>query len=264
MVMLLRFFVCGLLSALLLPSANATELKVCLENDDFPPFSFHAVGDKGIIGDSGGSSIELLQDLANKLQVTIQLSRLPWTRCMQAVENGQMDMALDAYYDTERAQRFDFSTPYYYLTPQLFYLRSRFPDGPPAQTVSEMKKFKGCGIHGYSYAHYGLSVGDLDQKAQTHEQLVQKLRAGRCDYFLEEREIIQGFVLTGQDYLADQAIHMSEVADAQHPQLHLILSRRSKLAQSFKPAIDAEVSKQVESGKIHRSVLRQLKFKTAP
>lgn len=259
--MLRRFFVCGLLSALLPTSANATELKVCLENDDFPPFTFRVGGAKGIIADSSGSSIELLQELANKLQATIQLNRLPWTRCMQAVESGQMDMALDAYYDAERARRFDFSTPYYFLTPQLFYLRSRFPDGPPAQTVAEMKKLKGCGIHGYSYAHYGLNAGDLDQKAQTHEQLVQKLRAERCDYFLEEREIIQGFVLTGQDYLADQAIHMSEVADAQHPQLHLILSRHSTLAQNFKSAIDAEISKQVESGKILRSVHRYLKLK---
>lgn len=248
-----------LMLACLLPPAHALELKVCVETDDFPPFDYRSESkQQRLIGDSGGSSIELLSWLGKSLKLSVSLHRLPWPRCMAAVESGAMDMALDAYFDSSRARRFDYSSAYYYLTPQLFYLRDRFPDGPPGQTVTNLKKLRGCGIHGYSYAHYGLQAGDLDSKAQTHEQLVEKLKAGHCDYFLEELEILQGFALTGRDYLADQQIASAQVADAKHPQLHLLLSRNSQAVQTLKPAINKAIEKFIRNGAMIRSVTRQL------
>ena len=246
-------------SCLLLP-AHALELKVCIENDDFPPFDFRPESkQQRLIGDSAGSSIELLQYLGKKLKFSVRLQRLPWLRCLQSVESGAMDMALDAYYSPERAARFDYSRPYYYLTPQIFFLRSRFPDGPPAQTIAQLKPLRGCGIHGYAYSHYGLEDTDLDLKAQTHEQLVEKLKAGHCDFFLEELEILQGFALTGRNYLADTQIDSAEVPDAAHPQLHLLLSRNSKPLLTLRPALNQAIEQYTSEGRMIGSVRRLLK-----
>lgn len=248
-----------LMLAGLLSPAQALELKVCVETDDFPPFDYRTESkQEAIIGDSTGSSIELLHTLSKSLKFSVSLHRLPWSRCMQAVESGSMDMALDAYFDSDRAKRFDYSSAYYYLTPQIYFLRSRFPDGPPSQTIAQMKNLRGCGIHGYSYAHYGLQAANLDNKAQTHGQLVEKLKAGHCDYFLEEQEILQGFALTGRDYLSDQQIGSAQVADAKHPQLHLLLSRQSHAAQTLKPAINKAIEKFIRNGDMIHSVTRQL------
>lgn len=244
----------------LLSPARALELKVCVEPDDFPPFDFRPESkQQRRIGDSAGSSIELLQYLAKKLKFSVQLQRLPWLRCLQAVESGAMDMALDAYYSPERAARFDYSRPYYYLTPQIFFLRQRFPDGPPAQTIAEMKQLRGCGIHGYAYSHYGLEAAELDLKAQTHEQLVDKLKAGHCDFFLEELEILQGFTLSGRNYMADKQIDSAEVPDATHPQLHLLLSRNRQPLQTLRPAINKAIEKYTSEGRMIHSVTRLLK-----
>lgn len=252
--------VAALILGVMLSPAHALELKVCVEPDDFPPFDFHPEArQQRLIGDSAGSSIELLQYLGKKLKFSVRLHRLPWLRCLQAVESGAMDMALDAYYSPERAARFDYSRPYYYLTPQLFFLHRRFPDGPPAQTIAQMKRLRGCGIHGYAYSHYGLEAAELDLKAQTHGQLVEKLKAGHCDFFLEELEILQGFALSGRNYLADKQIDSAEVPDATHPQLHLLLSRNSKPLQTLRPAINQAIDKYTADGKMIRSVTRLLK-----
>lgn len=256
---ILRLIAVLMLAAWLAP-AHALELKVCVEPDDFPPFDFRPEApQQRLIGDSAGSSVELLQYLGKKLKFSVQLQRLPWLRCLQAVESGAMDMALDAYYSPERAARFDYSRPYYYLTPQIFFLHSRFPHGPPAQTMAEMKSLRGCGIHGYAYSHYGLESTELDLKAQTHEQLIEKLKAGHCDFFLEELEILQGFTLTGRNYLADKQIDSAEVPDAAHPQLHLLLSRNSKPLQALRPALNKAIEKYTTEGRMIRSVTRLLK-----
>lgn len=242
--MQLNRYLAAWLTGLVLTPAWAQTLNVCTEIDDFPPFNFRSVReDKRIIGDSRGSSIAMLAQIAHSLRLDVRLRRLPWARCMLAVETGQADLALDAYYDRERARRFDFSQPYARLTPHIFYYRPSFPDGLPSTRLAELKQLAGCGIHGYSYAHYGAGAQQLDQKADTHEQLVEKLKAGRCDYFVEELEVIRGFALTGRNFLADPMLATEPVPDAQAPQLHLLLSRRSRLAQQLKPAINAEISK---------------------
>jgi polar amino acid transport system substrate-binding protein len=256
---ILRLIAALILAGWLAP-AHALELKVCVESDDFPPFDFRPEAkEQWLIGNSAGSSIELLHYLGKKLKFSVQLQRLPWLRCLQSVESGAMDMALDAYYSPERAARFDYSRPYYYLTPQIFFLRSRFPHGPPARTIAEMKLLRGCGIHGYAYSHYGLDSKALDLKAQTHEQLIEKLKAGHCDFFLEELEILQGFTLTGKNYLADKQIAAAAVPETARPQLHLLLSRRSRPLQTLRPALNKAIEKYTADGRMIRSVTRLLK-----
>ena len=249
----------ALLAGLSLGCAQAAELKACAELDDFPPFDYQTADPaRQLPGAATGSTVELLMLIGERLGVKISLRRYPWARCMLAVEKGLMDIGLDAYHDPARARRFDFSLPYYRLTPQLFYYRSRFPQGMPANTPAQLKAYLGCGIHGYTYRHYHLDLTDFDLRAETHTQLVDKLRAGRCDYFIEELEVMRGFALTGRDFLADPMLATAPVPQADTPQLHLILSRKSRMAQQLKAPINATIDALNRSGETARMVERHL------
>jgi len=54
---------------------------------------------------------------------------------------------------------------------------------------------------------------------------------------------MHGFALTGRNFLADPMLATAPMPDAQAPQLHLLVSRRSPAAQQLKPAIDAAIDK---------------------
>lgn len=88
---------------------------------------------------------------------------------------------------------------------------------------------------------------------------VERRKSCHCDFFLEELEILQGFTLSGRNYLADKQIDSAEVPDAAHPQLHLLLSRNSQPLQTLRPAINRAIEKYTTEGRMIRSVTRLLK-----
>ena len=92
---ILRLIAALILAGWLAP-AHALELKVCVESDDFPPFDFRPEAkEQWLIGNSAGSSIELLHYLGKKLKFSVQLQRLPWLRCLQSV--GSVDVLPPCY-----------------------------------------------------------------------------------------------------------------------------------------------------------------------
>jgi ABC-type amino acid transport substrate-binding protein len=96
------------------------------------------------------------------------------------VQEGKIDFAMDAYFSDDQAKLFDYSHHYNNLTPQVFCRAER-----PARVtrIADLKKYRGCGMLGASYAHCGLKVEELDLGVNTYEALLSKLKAGGCDYF---------------------------------------------------------------------------------
>jgi polar amino acid transport system substrate-binding protein len=148
----------------------------------------------------------------------------PFKRCLNEVENRRIDFVMGAYFDAERAKVFDYSSHYYTLTPQLFYLANR-----PVQIeqLADLKKYRGCGIYGSSYAHYGLRPEDLDL-GPGYTSMFNKLHANRCDYFVEELEVIQTLDAAGRNYLNDTSITHTDVPGAVAPSRYLVTAKNSK------------------------------------
>jgi len=169
--------------------------------------------------------------------------KYPWARCLLMVERGQIDFAMDAYFDAERAERFDYSLHYQTLTPQVFYRQ----DTPlNIRQLGDLKRYRGCGMNGASYAHYGLRKEDLDL-ANGYDNLINKLLAKRCDYFVEELEVIGGYRLSGTDYLSNPNLAHAPVPGAAAPAKHLITAKGSQ-ASSLLPALNEQLNKLVKSG----------------
>jgi len=147
--------------------------------------------------------------------------------CMELAQNGGVDFVQGAYYDEERAKIFDYSDHYHTLTPQAFYRN----DSPIKITqLSDLKKYRGCGIYGSSYAHYGLTQKDLDL-GPGYESMVKKLLAKRCDYFVEEVEVFYEMGPQGKTVLENHDIVHMDVPGASAPSRYLITKKNSAASQ---------------------------------
>jgi len=235
--------------------AHAATYTLCAEPGPRSPwFQVERGPDGAPTGRLTGLSVELLQAAFARMGHEARIrADLPWSRCMAMVELGKIDFAFDAYRDDERARRFDFSAPYQILTPQVFYLKQT---PLKAANVTELKQYRGCGLLGSSYAHYGFARGELDQGTAMFDALIRKLKAGRCDYFPEELESIL-VVPNADGTFDDPALGHRAIAGARAPARHLITARAGPAA-ALLPAFGAAVAALYASGAVkamwHRNV----------
>ena len=221
------------------PSSQATTLHFCAEPGDRPPW-FYLVKDQAgkPTGASAGFSREVITTVFTGLGYQLEFhADLPWPRCLQAVERGEIDFAFGGYYDAERAKRFAFSKPYKILTPQIFYATKR---PIKVTSITDLKRYRGCGMHGSSYQHYGLKEQDLDLGTTKFERLILKLKLGRCDYFPEELEIIAHLNMGRDQYTEDADLRHIPIAGASAPGLHLLGAKTSSstaLLEEFNRAL---------------------------
>lgn len=79
---------------------------------DYAPFEFKTLKDgKDTIV---GSDIMLAQEIANKLDVALELSPMSFDNVLSSLQTGKADLAISGIsYTKERAKVYDFSKPYY-------------------------------------------------------------------------------------------------------------------------------------------------------
>lgn len=226
--------------------ADNLTLKLCEDDADYAPFIYREKDSQNqSTGQFAGSTVELVRKLSLALKIPMKIELYPIKRCMKYIEDGQFDIGMDFYLDPERAQKFDYSPPYYTLTAQYYFNTKLQPEGLNIQSAADLKKYQGCGLSGYSYEHYGLKEGaKFEVGARNHAIVLQKLMIGRCDYFVEEMEVIDGYTLVG-DYRFAQNPNLGHapVPGVKAPSLYFIYSKKSPKTAAFKLKIDQEIAK---------------------
>ncbi|GAA5174181.1 hypothetical protein GCM10025771_03230 [Niveibacterium umoris] len=242
---LLLAFALQLSPALALAESPAGAVKVCADPDP-PPWTYWVRDARGQKTERfEGASVDMVRTIFKRLGKEVEfIGSVPWVRCLKLVETGEIDYAMDAYADPERARRFAYSAHYNTLTPQVFF-RADTPLN--IRTIADLKHYRGCGMIGASYAHYGLDPRDLDLGVTTYDAMIRKLKAGRCDFFVEELEVISGYRFLGRDYIGDAAMRHAPVADARAPAKHLIAARVSEAARLL-AKFDRELATLIKSG----------------
>lgn len=190
----------------------------------------------------GGFSVELVQQVSKLLGLQAQIQQLPWARCLQLVKLGKVDVAIDAYDDAERRKSFRYSTAYYTLTPQVFY---RAADAVVRPDVfidrNALTALRGCGVRGYTYDHYGIDASTMDLGAENASRMLMKLKAGHCDYALEEMEYIMGARQSGAQWLDESPLQSFQPVWAKGPKLHFLIGKEradgARLLKSLDNAI---------------------------
>ncbi|MCP4486640.1 MAG: amino acid ABC transporter substrate-binding protein [Gammaproteobacteria bacterium] len=84
-------------------------------DDDFPPFSF--VDQKGQIT---GIDVELLNEMAKRLHITINISLVPWKRLLHMTKSGAAKGSFALFKTPERENFALFTHPVHYSTYNLF------------------------------------------------------------------------------------------------------------------------------------------------
>lgn len=227
-------------------TAQARPMTACGQAGGGPPWLYQAPDQPQQLG---GFLMDLWVPIFGKLGVALKVvGDLPFKRCLQAVENGEIDFALAAYRDDVRARTLAFSAPYKTFTPQVFYRASQ-----PLQVTrhDDLKRWRGCGKNGASYAHYGLGPGDLDLGARNHRQLIEKLMLGRCDYFVEELEVIAQLDLGKVDHLATPGLAHAPLPDVPAPAFHIVAARGSAAAELL-PRLDTAFAEAQRKGEVAR------------
>jgi ABC-type amino acid transport substrate-binding protein len=238
-----------LLAALLGLAALAVQAKpmtACGEPGLGPPWLYRAPGEPQTLK---GFLVDLWTPLFASQGVELKLiGDLPFKRCLRAVAQGEIDFALAAYHDAERAQTLAFSAPYKTFTPQVFYRAAK-----PLRIArrADLKRWRGCGKNGASYAHYGLAPGELDQGARNDQQLIEKLLLGRCDYFVEELEVIEQLELGKVNHLATPGLAHAPVPDVPAPAFHLVAALGSNAA-ALLPRLNAQFTEAQRKGEVAR------------
>jgi polar amino acid transport system substrate-binding protein len=210
---------------------------------DTPPFVKMQNGN-GV----SGFSVDLFGKVAQRLRRHGQIQELPWARCLDQVRAGRVDVAIDAYDDPERHKLFLYSAPYYTLTPQIFYPANADPKLWPVQTVAQLKQFKGCGVHEYTYEHYDLDATTLDLGAGTDKQMLLKLKAKRCAYALEELEYVVGGRNTDTTWPDESDIASYRPTWARGPKLHYLVGRNRADGEELLAQINAAIAVLEKSG----------------
>lgn len=122
-----------LIGLVLLAGCSREPLPVLKMGTDaqFPPFEMRGGADNSAIV---GFDVDLAQAIAKKARMQLEVVDMPFSECLPALERGEVDMVLAGLTITpERAERVDFSDPYYTSTQVAVY---RGIDPPPADKAA--------------------------------------------------------------------------------------------------------------------------------
>ncbi len=125
-------------------SAEETKEIVFGTNAEFPPFEF--VTASGVIGEFDGIDMAIADKIAKDNGMVAKISNTEFDSLLIALENGQVDAVIAGMTVTEeRAQKVNFSTPYYQAT-QVMIVK----EGSEIKKAADMEGKKIAVIQGYT------------------------------------------------------------------------------------------------------------------
>lgn len=225
--------------------AAAQTVTIC--GEPWPPFVYETAGDdegKKKIAGLHTQNFRLISELTG---LDFAFSILPWKRCLQDVENyakpGEPEIAIDASFSTERAEKYHLVGPIYAVGTAVFYSRDRYPEGPFSKrfnrvisTITDMQDFKICGLLGWNYESYYIEH-DIPRSVTVMETpagmpgVFSMVSKQRCDVVEIHPELVIGAMITGE--LAMPADIACRKLDVEPENFFLMVSRKSPRAEEL-------------------------------
>jgi polar amino acid transport system substrate-binding protein len=190
----------------------STPVAICGEPS--APFLYETSGDGQDKKNIAGISLENFRLLEEFTGLKFTFDVLPWKRCKHYVENyskpGDHEIAIDASFSTERAEKFHYVGPMYALGTAVFYSRNRFPHGPRSKktgrvisSINEMQDFSICGMLGWNYEMYYVEHGiprsvEVIKTPAGYPGAFGMLSKGRCDLVETHPALVLGAKIIGE------------------------------------------------------------------
>jgi polar amino acid transport system substrate-binding protein len=223
----------------------AAPVSICGET--WAPYLYESGGDNQKKKEVTGTHLANFRLLAELTDLEFTFSIMPWKRCMYYVDNyskpGDHEIAIDATFNKERAEKYHYVGPMYAISTAVFYSRKRFPDGPLSKKtgrviswINEMQHYSICGFLGWNYEMYYVEHGiprsnEIIRTSAGFQGLFRMLSAGRCDLVETHPSLVLGAMATGElDMPKDIACSkMKEEPEA----FYLMVARKSPRAEEL-------------------------------
>ena len=160
-------------------TAHAQPLITIVRGQDFPPYHF--------IDQSGketGFIIEIIQAVADDINIKIEFKQYPWSRCLRMMELGQADAMMNLFKTEERKRFMHFSNNVLvYEVNQFFKLKeiSLEYNG----NLSKLYNFRIGAIRNYSYGPIFDKIKfENIYRLETEESLIQSLVHKRTEIII--------------------------------------------------------------------------------
>jgi polar amino acid transport system substrate-binding protein len=195
-----------------------------------PPYMINA--DPENAGEIRGIDVDIVKEIAKRMNLDIKYIKCPWARCLQLMESGQADLLSSAYKRPEREEfMFYFDKPFLDKLPIAFYFRRG--SGVVIDKYEDLYKLKSVGV--LQDAGY-FKQFDKDEKVTKYmvpsqDQLFPMLLGGRFD-------VMAGYVPTENYRIIVEGygtkVERSKYEYSETAYVYMALSKKSPLARRFK------------------------------
>ncbi|MBV8467239.1 MAG: transporter substrate-binding domain-containing protein [Burkholderiales bacterium] len=187
------FIVLGVVLNVPVREGLAQTVSACADRAEMPPFVFKKRVNGQATEEAVGASVEVLAQVLRGSGQRLNVQLLPWARCLMEVDAGHIQIALDVSRDEAQHRNFRLTRAFVRTHAVALYARSRFPNGLDLRSDSAWKALKVCGFGGHRFEHFGLDSNAIDRgTTYGYDQVIVKLNTGRCDAFIDSREVIGG------------------------------------------------------------------------
>ena len=225
----------------LLEDIQARGTIVIATEGDWSPWTYHDENDQ-----LTGFDVELGKLIAEGLGVTAQFQETDWDSILAGVDSGRFDIACNGVdYTPERAEKYNFSTPYLY-TQEALVVRK---DNADIHTVEDLAGRTTANSPNSTYAQMAEEVGATVTYVNTLAETVQALEQGRVDATINAKVSIQ-------DYLREHPdANIKIVYETEGTQV-CIPTRKEAASESLTAAIDRILEAAREDGRLSELSLR--------
>ncbi|RTL31411.1 MAG: transporter substrate-binding domain-containing protein [Burkholderiales bacterium] len=178
----------------------------CADRAEMPPFTFTERANGQLTGRVVGASVDILASILKASGQRLEVHLLPWARCLAEVDAGRVQLALNVSQNEADHRSFRLTHAYFRTHAVALFARSRYPNGLDLRAPSAWASLKVCGFGGHRFEHFGLDSSVVDRgTTQSYDQVIAKLNLGRCDLFIDSREVIGGTFLVNHGMRAQLA-----------------------------------------------------------
>ncbi|MES2298691.1 MAG: transporter substrate-binding domain-containing protein [Pseudomonadota bacterium] len=176
-------------------SAIPHTLRACGDISEFPPYLYaqRAGGRKTAV--AAGLDVDLLKRIIGDSGRAVDITLLPWARCLAMGSRGQTDILLDGIKSPLRTGQFLFPSSHYALTPIFLYLKGR--PRPAMDSAAQLAHSRVCSQADYNYESFGIPNAIISNRARTIDDAATMLKVGRCEIMLQQVETLRGHAQLG-------------------------------------------------------------------
>lgn len=194
-----------------------------------------------------GYDVEVAKAIANKLGVEIQIVPGEWDGLFAGMDAGRYDMVVNGVEVTEeRADKYDFSTPYAYIRTALIVKG----DNDSIKTFEDLKGKKTANSIASTYMNLAESYGATCYGVSTLDETLTMVLQGRVDATLNA-------IVSFTDYMAQHPdSNLKVVATTEDASVVAIPMRKGDEVASLREAVSKAIEELQEDGTLSELSIR--------